>query len=93
MQVGYGAPLERLKSDRPERYLAMIHLPDYPNIRRIFWSMPDVQDLDEETVYSALDNGWKWIDLRLLTERERALVDRLAIERGHGWIGNHHVHA
>jgi hypothetical protein len=71
----------------------MVHLADYPHIRLLFWSAPGLQDADETTVYSALDNGWKWIDWQALTQEEKDLIDRLAVERGGGWIGDRHVSA
>ena len=69
----------------------MIHLADYPNIRQLFWSAPGLHDVDETTLYSALDNNWKWIDWNTLTPEEKKLIDKLAVEKGSGWIGEHHV--
>jgi len=69
----------------------MIHLADYPNIRPLFWGAPELQDVDEATLYSALDNNWKWIAWETLMPAEQRLIDRLAVERGAGWIGERHV--
>lgn len=69
----------------------MVHLADYPNIRLLFWGAPVLEDVDETTLYSALDNGWRWIDWGVLTLAEKNLIDRLAVEKGVGWIGERHV--
>jgi hypothetical protein len=68
-----------------------VHLDDYPNIRLLFLSAPGLRDVDRATLYSVLDNGWKWVDWQSLLPAEQTLIDQLAIERGDGWIGGRYV--
>jgi len=37
--------------------VAMISLADYPNIKLLFWSVPGLHDVDEEMLYSALEDN------------------------------------
>jgi len=71
----------------------MIHLTDYPSIKLLFWGAPNLEDADDEMAYLTIDREWRWINWDALAPEEKCLIDRLALERGAGWIGDRHVQA
>lgn len=71
--------------------MPFITLSRYPHLQQLFWSAPGLRSVDERMLFSAVDRGWKWIDWTVLSDAERGIVDRLALEYGDGWIGDRHV--
>ncbi len=69
----------------------LIALADYPALRQIFWSTPDLDRVDDYTAWSAYDNNWRWVDTGALSADEWALIKRLALAFGNGHIGDWHV--
>lgn len=62
----------------------MIRLDEYPQLRSIAWSVPNVDVLDEKDALAIYEANWRFVEQERLTDRERDLIQRLAKEFGNG---------
>ena len=66
--------------DVPTRIL----LADYPQLKKLAWQLPGVQDLSPQEALSLYERNWRHVDAAALTAGERALIDTLAVTLGKG---------
>jgi hypothetical protein len=65
---------------------AMVRLTDYPQLRFIAWSRRPDAEITEEDALALYERHWDMVDQAALDHREKALIDRLAREVGHGYL-------
>lgn len=59
-------------------------LKDYPQLQMIAWSRDPESTIGEDDALALYERNWGYVDTRALTDRERALIDRLVKEYGNG---------
>jgi hypothetical protein len=62
----------------------MINLFDYPHLAQLAWHLAPGTLLEDAEAFSLIERGWRHLDAAALDENERALVERLTTECGHG---------
>jgi transcriptional regulator with XRE-family HTH domain len=63
---------------------ARIRLADYPQLHKLAWQLPGVEDLSPPEALSLYERNWRHVDVAALTAGERALIDALAATLGKG---------
>lgn len=61
----------------------MIHIDDYPELKLLCWNY-GLPDITEEEAYGRYRGYWRYVREDHLTPKERALINRLVEEQGHG---------
>ena len=61
-----------------------IRIRDYPELSLLCWNLPGLTELEDERALAIYEDRWRFVDEEALTDRERALIDRLVEERGTG---------
>jgi hypothetical protein len=64
----------------------MVRLTDYPQLRFIAWSRRPDGEITEEDALALYETHWDMVDQAALGDNEKALIDRLAREVGHGFL-------
>lgn len=64
----------------PER----IHLDDFPQLRKLAWQLPGVQDLSPREALDLYERNWRHVDRASLSPTESALIDALSQVLGGG---------
>lgn len=62
----------------------MITIADFPQLKLIAWNRRQGDLLDDAEALALYEANWRFIDEADLTEPERALIDRLKNQYGHG---------
>lgn len=57
---------------------------DFPELANLVWNRDPSRPIDGETALALYERNWRFVDAGALTERERALIDRLVAEHGKG---------
>jgi hypothetical protein len=65
---------------------AMVRLRDYPQLRIIAWNRRPDGEITEEDALALYEKYWDMVDQAALGNDEKALIDRLAREVGHGYL-------
>lgn len=63
----------------------ILNIDDYPEMRLIAWNRV-VREIDAEEAFALYEANWRFVDKDNLTEKEVALVNRLKIEYGKGFL-------
>jgi hypothetical protein len=63
----------------------LVRLADYPQLRDLAWNRVD-ELVPAKEAFQLYERNWRFIDPATLDDRERALIDRLKAEFGHGEI-------
>ncbi len=74
------APIE-IKSADPN-----IFIDDFPQLRLIAWSQPHTKVMTESDAFGLYERNWRFIDENTMSAAERALIARLAIKFGEGFL-------
>lgn len=61
-----------------------VRVADYPQLKLLAWSLSPDAELDDVQALALYEAGWRFIEQRTLTRRERALIDRLVRTVGGG---------
>ncbi|MFO0588419.1 MAG: hypothetical protein U0441_12795 [Polyangiaceae bacterium] len=61
----------------------VISIDDFPQLALIAWNRK-VRTLSEAEALALYEANRQWVDRSLMDERERALLERLVTELGHG---------
>jgi transcriptional regulator with XRE-family HTH domain len=61
-----------------------IALADYPELRRLAWHVPGLQELTPAEAFNLYERNWRHLDAEALGPKERALIDALRQEQGGG---------
>jgi hypothetical protein len=64
---------------------AVVRVADHPALSDIAWSVT-ARYLPARTAFALYERNWRFVDPARLTDRERALIERLAARFGHGII-------
>ena len=59
---------------------------DYPELRLICWHRPSYQPMEEEEAFAVYERNWRYVDQEMLTDAEKALIERLKNTYGDGVI-------
>jgi hypothetical protein len=59
-------------------------LSDYPQLKLLAWNRSAEAMLDEEEAFALYEREWRWIEQDALLPAERALIERLKNQYGHG---------
>ena len=59
---------------------------DYPELRLICWHRSADQPMDEEEAFAIYERNWRYVDQDMLTDAEKALIERLKKTYGNGVI-------
>jgi len=62
----------------------VVNLLDYPHLAVLAWHLAPGTLLDDADAFNLIERGWRHLDLTQLEDGERALIDRLTAECGHG---------
>jgi transcriptional regulator with XRE-family HTH domain len=57
---------------------ARIRLDDYPQLRKLAWQLPDVQDVSPREALDLYERNWRHVDSASLSPEERALIEALS---------------
>ena len=57
---------------------------EFPQLKLIAWNRNPRDAISGEDAFDLYERNWRFIDEALLEPRERALVERLARDYGHG---------
>lgn len=60
-----------------------IHIDDYPELAMLAWNRV-VREVAEDEALALYEANWRFVDAEHLLPVERALIDRLANQYGHG---------
>lgn len=60
-----------------------IRIDDYPELALLAWNRV-VRDVAEDEALALYEANWRFVDAEHLLPAERALIDRLAHQYGHG---------
>lgn len=60
-----------------------IHIDDYPELALLAWNRV-VREVDEDEALALYEANWRFVDVQRLTTKEKALIDRLVQQYGHG---------
>ena len=63
-----------------------VRIKDYPQLTRLCWNLPGVEELSGERALAIYEERWRHVDASALGAEERALIDRLAREHGEGHL-------
>lgn len=61
-----------------------IRLDGYPQLKKLAWQLPGVQDLSPSEAMALYERNWRHVDTAALSTAEAALVDALSRELGGG---------
>jgi hypothetical protein len=61
-----------------------VRIKDYPQLTKLCWNLPGVEELPGERVLAIYEERWRHVDQSALGAEERALIDLLAREHGGG---------
>ncbi len=61
----------------------LINIDDYPELALLAWNRK-VRQVAEDEALALYESNWRFVDLESITPRERALIDRLTVQYGHG---------
>ncbi|MVF25026.1 hypothetical protein EVC37_26060 [Methylocaldum sp. BRCS4] len=61
-----------------------IRLADYPQLNLIAWNRRKDDLIDEEEALALYERNWRFVDEAALDPKERAFIDRLVQQYGHG---------
>lgn len=64
----------------------MLRINDYPQLRFIAWNRPGDQAISEEDAFALYERYWRFVDQRALEDHERALIEKLTNDVGHGHL-------
>ncbi|TCK31961.1 hypothetical protein B0G84_9077 [Paraburkholderia sp. BL8N3] len=64
----------------------MVRISDYPQLRFIAWNRPGDDVLSDGDAFALYERNWRFVDQRALDEHERALIERLTNDIGHGHL-------
>ncbi|NLP65532.1 hypothetical protein NH14_031230 [Paraburkholderia sacchari] len=64
----------------------MVRIKDFPQLRFIAWNRPGDDVLSDEDAFALYERNWRFVDQKALDGRERALIERLTNEVGHGHL-------
>lgn len=62
----------------------MIKISEYPQLKRICWSIPYAIEIPAEDALATYQRNWAWVDQGSLTDGEARLIRRLVNEYGSG---------
>ena len=63
----------------------LVRVGDYPQLRDIAWNR-SAEMIPASEAFALYERNWRFVEADRLEDRERALVERLKIEFGHGVI-------
>lgn len=63
-----------------------IEIAEYPQLGLIAWSIPGAKTIDPKTALSLYERNWSYVDKQALVPKEKALIERLALEYGNGCL-------
>ncbi|MDO4682464.1 MAG: hypothetical protein Q4B17_06700 [Lautropia sp.] len=61
-----------------------LHLSDYPQLCLLAWNRDPDEWIDEAEAFALYEANWRHVDQAQLEAREKALIERLTQEYGHG---------
>ena len=85
-----GLQLELLDAHAPPRpaphvtVVERVRLRDFPQLRRLAWQLPGVEELSPVDAFSLYERNWRHVDQALIEPAERALLQALANQLGGG---------
>lgn len=63
----------------------LVRLADYPQLRDLAWNRSD-EMIPASEAFALYERNWRFVEAERLEDGERALIERLKIEFGHGVI-------
>ena len=78
------AALEPLDAKQPVPVPDRIRLDDYPELRKLAWQLPGVQDLSPKEALDLYERNWRHVDRASLSPAERSLIETLSRAVGGG---------
>jgi len=62
----------------------MIHIADYPQLKRAAWFIDSSAEFTDQEALAFYERNWKYIEQDKLQPHEKALLERLVKEVGNG---------
>ncbi|MBC7700230.1 helix-turn-helix domain-containing protein [Aquabacterium sp.] len=73
-------------TDREAALPWLIPIDQYPQLKLIAWSLPDLQEIDPPLALGLYERNWRYVDQAAMTPQEQDLVNRLVKEHGNGCV-------
>jgi hypothetical protein len=57
---------------------------EFPELKTLVWNRDPARPIAAADVFALYERNWRFVDQNYLTDKERALIDELTAEYGHG---------
>lgn len=79
LELSMARPNHRTK---PDRTPGRLWVKDFPELDRIMWHQPGVDEISRRDAFAVYERNWRYIDREALTSKELRLIAELSKEYG-----------